>query len=203
MTRSDRRFDWFYGLEEDYLYPTISVIEGSDHKEVMRILGVGGAEPEAMTAREALENVTRNVELVGLGEDCGLIFTVEAIGSTLAVPGVLRDISRDGRCVSVSFSSEGVHSFHYAVNGELVSYEFDAEETVTPLRPGDPRWNPVWSEVPNGVDDEEVDRGVHLLALVEQIMGLAPKEQWLSERLQTLCIPSSVRFQNTPAWDIP
>ncbi|MFI9599963.1 hypothetical protein ACIHCX_08780 [Streptomyces sp. NPDC052043] len=197
------RFEWFYGLEQDYLYPTISVIEGPVREEVMRVLGVQGNESERLNAREALESVTRDVELIGLGEDSGLLFTVESNGSTLAVPGVLRKISRKGRCVSVSFSSEGVHSFHYAVNGELVAYEFDAQDAMAPLRVADPRWNLGWSEVPAGFGGEDMRRGVHLLALVEQITGLASKECWLRERLQMLSVASSIRFQDTPAWDIP
>ncbi|MEV8425190.1 hypothetical protein [Streptomyces niveus] len=203
MTSPHRRFEWFYGLEENYVYPTISIVEGTDRKEISRILGGNGIASEEMTVSQAGQKMTRDDDAIGLGEDSGLVFTVEALSSVLAVPGVLRDISRNGRCVSTRFSIEGVSSFHYAVRGELVAYEFDVEDVVLPLQNSDPRWNAAWSESPADFDDDEIAYGVQLLALTERIMGLAPQESWFSNQLETIFIPASFRSENEAYWDIP
>jgi hypothetical protein len=197
------RFDWFYGLEDDYISPTFSLIEGADQGEVIHRLGGEIADLELMSAKESVDRVTQETDLIGLGEDGGFTFTVEAISSTLSVPGVLRDLSRGGRCLSVAFSVEGTNAFHYAVGGDLVVYVEDVEQTVNPLRAGDPRWNPSWCDVLADFDSSSQHSGVHLLVLMEQVMGLTAKASWANERLKTLRVPNSIRFADTPAWDIP
>ncbi|MDX3418980.1 hypothetical protein PV661_32745 [Streptomyces sp. MD20-1-1] len=196
-------FGWFFRLEEDGIYPTISVIEGADRERVMQILAGEDAEWEGMSVKEAVDKVARDVDVIGLGEDSGLVFTIEAISSTLAVPGVLREISQNGRCVSAAFSSEGVCSFHYAVRGELIAYEFDAGYPVWPLTAGDDRWDATWSESTTDFDESEIVQGVHLLSLIGQVMGIAPQASWFKRQLWTIKIPSSVRFEGSPAWNIP
>ncbi|MFD3896023.1 hypothetical protein ACPCC3_33530 [Streptomyces cellulosae] len=203
MDENPTNFGWFFRLEEDGIYPTISVIEGVDREEVIQILAGEDAERERMSVKEAIDEVTRDVDVIGLGEDSGLVFTIEAISSTLAVPGVLREISQNGRCVSATFSSEGVCSFHYAVRGELVAYEFDAGYPVWPLIARDDRWDVTWSEATAEFDENEIVQGVHLLSLIGQVMGIAPQASWFKHQLWTIKIPCSVQFEGSPAWNIP
>lgn len=197
------RFDWFLGLEEDYISPTFSLIEGMGKDEVIRRLGGEISHPEFMSARESVSRVTRDTDLIGLGDDGGFVFTVEAITSTLSVPGVLRDLSQGGRCLSVSFSVEGTNAFHYAVEGDLVVYDEDVEEVVDPIRANDPRWNRSWCDALTDVNSSDRHSGLHLLLLTEEVMGLTAKESWISDRLRTVQVPNSIRFANTAAWDIP
>lgn len=103
----------------------------------------------------------------------------------------------------MSFSVEGTNSFHYAVEGDLVVYEEDVVDAVEPLRTNDPRWDPSWCDAMADIDSSGRARGVHLLVLTEQVMGLTAKETWISDRLKTVRVPNSIRFANTPAWDIP
>lgn len=105
----------------------------------------------------------------------------------------------DGRS---AWLAESVNSFRYAVGGDVVAYEQDATDFISPLRPDDERWNPSWNEALAGFQGEQA-RGEHLLMLTERVTGVAPDASWISEPLATIKVPSSKFFENPAAWEFP
>lgn len=201
MPRDVRRSDWLAEMEDKYLSPTFSLIEGTDLREVISYLQGDGRGVEMMSAEEAVSRVESDIDLVGLGKVREFVFTVESIGLNLAVPAVLRSLSKKGRCLSLTLSNEGVNSFRYAVGGDLVAYEQDVTETISPLRVNDERWNPSWSESLAKFKGAK-DSGEHLLMLTERVTGVALDASWTSEPLATIRVPSSRFLEDPKAWNI-
>ncbi|NEC25830.1 hypothetical protein G3I20_04415 [Streptomyces sp. SID8111] len=199
---TDGRSAWLAEMEEKYLSPTFALIEGASLREVIDYLRCGTERVEMMSAEEAVTRIEHGVDLVGLGSVREFVFAVEAIGMTFAVPAVLRDLSKEGRCLSLTLGNEGVNSLRYAVGGDVVAYEQDAMDVIAPLRPNDERWNPLWNEALAGFRREQAT-GEHLLMLTEKITGVAPEASWISEPLATVRVPSSRFSENPAAWDDP
>ncbi|RKE16789.1 hypothetical protein BX266_0016 [Streptomyces sp. TLI_171] len=130
------------------------------------------------------------------------VFALEVVGSTGAVPGVARDLSRGGRCFGLSLGINGDDFVHYAVAGELVVHE-EPRGPVMPLREGDARWNPAWCTGLIDVEDPTEFWGPKLYLLAERVMGATIEPSWFSRPLRTAEIPCSEILMNTPAWDIP
>lgn len=190
-------FSWISELEEDYIVPTISLIEGVDRDEVIRRLGGDLAATRSLTALEAVE-LADDAEFVGVGHMGNITYTIESIGYVTAVPGVVRDLSRGGRCFSVRFDVNGADSVHYAVDGDLVVYE-EHDGPVNSLRADDPRWPASWRDGPL---DAEGRWGASILALAEKVMGVPVQRSWFSEPLMTVELPSAARYAGTSYWDI-
>ncbi len=191
-------FSWISELEEDYIVPTISLIEGVDRDEVIRRLGGDPVATRSLTALEAVE-LADDSEFVGVGQVGSTAYTIESVGYVAAVPGVVRDLSRGGRCFSVRFDVNGADSVHYAVDGDLVVYE-EHDGPVNSLRADDPRWRTSWCD---GLLDAEGRWGVNILALAEKVMGVTVQRSWFSEPLMTVELPSAARYAGTSYWDIP
>lgn len=198
MAGVDGELSWISELEEDYIVPTISLIEGVDRGEVIRRLGGDPAVTRNLTAPEAAE-LADDSEFVGVGQTGNFCYTIESVGYVAAVPGVVRDLSRGGRCFSVRFDVNGADSVHYAVDGDLVVYE-EHDGTVHSLRADDPRWRTSWCD---GLLDAEGRWGANILALAERVMGVAVRRSWFSEPLTTVELPSAARYGGTSYWDIP
>ncbi|MFD4259280.1 DUF6461 domain-containing protein [Streptomyces sp. NPDC058534] len=198
MTGAGGEFSWIFELEEDYIVPTISLIEAVDRDDVIRRLGGDLAATRSLTALEALE-LADDSEFAGVGQTGNIAYTIESIGYVAAVPGALRDLSRGGRCFSVRFDVNGADSVHYAVDGDLVVYE-EYDGSVNALRADDPRWRASWCD---GLLDAEGLWGANILALAEKVMGTSVRRSWFSEPLMTVELPSATRYVGTPYWDIP
>ncbi|MFE7243643.1 DUF6461 domain-containing protein [Streptomyces sp. NPDC057580] len=202
---AEERFAWIDELEEDYILPTVALVAGVGRDEVIRRLH---GDPEAgrlLTARQAADETVRadrDEDLVGVGTVGDLVFVLEASGYTTAIPGVLRDLSRGGRCFSVQIDINGGDSVHYAVDGELVVFE-EHWGQVNPLRAGDPRWDAEWCRGLIDVDDETEIWGVKIFALMERVMGTTVHPSWFTEPLDTFAIPPASSYADTPAWDVP
>ncbi|MFV0134048.1 DUF6461 domain-containing protein [Streptomyces sp. HMX87] len=192
------QYSWISELEEKYVVPTISLIQGVECDEVIRRLGGDPAAVRSLTAVEAVE-LADDSELVGVGQTGNTVYTIESVGYVAAVPGVVRDLSRGGRCFSVRFDVNGADSVHYAVDGDLVVYE-EHDGPVNPLRPDDPRWRTSWCD---GLLDSEGRWGPNILALAEKVMGVPVQGSWFSEPLMTVELPSASSYVGTPYWDIP
>ncbi|NBM16207.1 DUF6461 domain-containing protein [Streptomyces sp. GC420] len=200
MTGQGGDFSWVAELEQDYIVPTVCLIEGVDPDEVIRRLGADPATARSMTVRETVDLAASGErEFVGVGRTAGISCTVESIGYVTAVPGVLRDLSRGGRAFSVRFDVNGADSVHYAVDGDLVVYA-EPYGAVESLRPGDPRWDVAWSE---GLFNEEGQWGPNILALAESVMGAPVPPSLFTEPLATVELPSAARYAGTFHWDIP
>ncbi|MBA4861339.1 hypothetical protein H1V43_08040 [Streptomyces sp. PSKA54] len=199
MAGNGGRFSWIAELEEDYIVPTISLIEGADREEVIRRLGGDPAVTRSLTALEAVELDVDDSEFVGVGRTGNITYTMESIGYVAAVPGVVRDLSRGGRCFSVRFDVNGADSVHYAVDGDLVVYE-EHDGVVNSLRSDDPRWDTSWCD---GLLDAEGRWGSNILALAERVMGVSVQRSWFKESLMTAELPSASRYAGTSHWDIP
>ncbi|MFB7651476.1 MULTISPECIES: DUF6461 domain-containing protein [unclassified Streptomyces] len=198
MAGTGGEFSWIFELEEDYIVPTISLIEAVDRDDVIRRLGGDSAATRSLTALEALE-LADDSEFVGVGQTGSIAYTIESIGYVAAVPGVVRDLSRGGRCFSVRFDVNGADSVHYAVDGDLVVYE-EYDGPVNALRADDPRWRVSWCD---GLLDAEGRWGAKILALAERVMGIPVRRSWFSEPLMTVALPSASRYVGTSYWDIP
>lgn len=199
MTGNGGRFSWISELEEDYIVPTISLIEGVDRGEVIRRLGGDPAVTRSLTVLEAVELDADDSEFVGVGRMGNITYTIESIGYVAAVPGVVRDLSRGGRCFSVRFDVNGADSVHYAVDGDLVVYE-EHYGVVNSLRPDDPRWEASWCD---GLFDAEGRWGSNILTLAERVMGVPVQRSWFSQPLMTVELPSASRYVDTSHWDVP
>ena len=118
------------------------------------------------------------------------------------VPGVLRDLSVGGRAFNMLNHINGKDIIGYAVDGELVVFE-EPWGPLTPLRPGDSRWDPRWCD---GLTDLEADiwlRGERMLALAERVMGCWLDPAWCTGELRSAAIPNPDLLARTDAWDIP
>jgi hypothetical protein len=198
MAGDGEKFSWISELEEEYIVPTISLIEGVESDDVIRRLGGDPAATRSLTAAEALE-LADDSEFVGVGQVGNIAYTIESIGYVAAVPGVVRDLSRGGRCFSVRFDVNGADSVHYAVDGDLVVYE-EHDGPVNSLRADDPRWRTSWCD---GLLDAEGRWGANILALAEKVMGVPIQQSWFIEPLRTVELPPVSRYVDTPYWDIP
>ncbi|MER7849355.1 DUF6461 domain-containing protein [Kitasatospora sp. NPDC096077] len=202
---AEKRFAWVDELEEDYILPTVAVIAGVGRDEVIRRLHGDPETGRLLTARQAADETARtdrDEDLVGIGMVGDLVFVVEAGGYTTAIPGVLRDLSRGGRCFSVQIDINGGDTVHYAVDGELVVHE-EHHGPVNPLRAGDPRWDAEWCQGLIDVSDETEIWGVKIFALMERVTGAAVHPSWFTEPLDTFAVPPAFGYANTPAWDMP
>ncbi|MFF2012944.1 DUF6461 domain-containing protein [Streptomyces sp. NPDC058195] len=202
---AEERFAWIDELEEDYLLPTVAVVAGVGRDEVIRRLRGAPESGRRLTVRQAADEtarVDRDVDLVGIGMFGDLVFVVESAGYTTAIPGVLRDLSRGGRCFSVQIDINGGDTVHYAVDGELVVYE-EHYGPVHPLRAGDPRWDAEWCQGLIDTSDETELWGVKIFALMERVMGAAVHPSWFTEPLDTFAVPVASGYANTPAWNMP
>ncbi|MFJ3706187.1 MULTISPECIES: DUF6461 domain-containing protein [Streptomyces] len=203
MDDQDDRFDWID--EEDGLYPVLTLVEGVTEEEVLR--GFGG-DPEAtrlLAAEEIYDLQPRNLDRrdhVGVGTVGDTVFALEVVGSTGAVPGVLRNLSRGGRCFGLLLGISGGDRVFYAVDGDLVVYE-EPYGPVTPLREGDARWDPFWCAGLIDVTDPTEFWGLKLFLLAERVMGVTIERSWFTRPLRTAEVPDPLAYMNTPAWDIP
>ncbi|MFJ9695554.1 hypothetical protein [Kitasatospora sp. NPDC101183] len=119
------------------------------------------------------------------------------------MPGVLRSLSRGGgRCFGLQLDVNGGDSVHYAVDGELVVHE-EPYGPVTPLREGDPRWNPAWCGGLIDVTDPTELWGPKLFLLAERVMGTVIERSWFTMSLRTAEVPAATAFTGAGAWDVP
>jgi len=199
----DDRFDWID--EEEGLYPVLTLVEGVSEDETIRRFGGDPAATRALVADEIYglqPNRPGHRGHVGVGTVGKVVFALEVVGSTGAVPGVLRELSRGGRCFGLLLGVNGDDRVHYAVDGDLVVYE-EAYGPVTPLREGDVRWDPGWCV---GLVDVSDPAGLwcsRLFLLAERVMSVTIDRSWFSRPLRTAEIPGSATFSNSSAWDIP
>ncbi|MEZ0096066.1 DUF6461 domain-containing protein [Streptacidiphilus sp. EB129] len=200
---AEARFAWVDELEEDYILPTVSLVEGVAEDEVIRRLGGLPASARPMTVLQALDRAdeSRGTGLIGVGTLGDLVFTVEG-SYTTAVPGILRDLSRGGRAFSVSIDVNGGDRLGYAVDGDLVVFE-EHWGPINALREGDPRWDPGWCRSLIDVEDETEIWGVKIFALMERVMGGAVQPHWFTDPLRTVEVPAASRYANTSAWEVP
>ncbi|WP_370120732.1 DUF6461 domain-containing protein [Streptacidiphilus sp. MAP12-33] len=205
ITAVEERFAWMDDLEEDYILPAIAVVAGVPQDEVIRRLHGDLGAGRRLTAKQAADetvHVGRSEDLVGVGTVGDLVFVVEASGYTTAIPGVLRDLSRGGRCFSVQIDINGGDSVHYAVDGELVVFE-EHWGPISPLRAGDPRWETEWCRGLIDVEDETEIWGMKIFALMERVMGATVHPSWFTEPLDTYAVPLASGYARTPAWAVP
>ncbi|MFJ8443394.1 hypothetical protein [Kitasatospora griseola] len=139
---------------------------------------------------------------VGVGTVGDVVFAVEFVGSTGAVPGVLRDLSRGGRCFGLKFGISGGDWVHYAVDGDLVVYE-EPWGPVNPLQKGDARWDATWCADLIDVTDPTESWGLKLFLLAEHVMNVTVERSWFVQPLRTAELPDLAAVRNTSAWDIP
>ncbi|PJN28109.1 DUF6461 domain-containing protein [Kitasatospora sp. CB02891] len=203
MDIQDDRFDWID--EEEGFYPVLTLVEGTAEDEVIRRFGGDPGTARLLVADEIYDlqpSRPGHRGHVGVGTVGRVVFALEVVGSTGAVPGVLRDLSRGGRCFGILLGINGDDRVHYAVDGDLVVHE-EPHGPVTPLREGDARWNPAWCTGLIDVEDPTEFWGPKLFLLAERVMGVTIERSWFSQPLRTAEIPYSAIFMNTPAWDIP
>ncbi|GAA1234219.1 hypothetical protein GCM10009665_25600 [Kitasatospora nipponensis] len=203
MDIQDDRFDWID--EEEGFYPVLTLVEGVAEDEVIRRFGGDPRSARLLVADEIYDlqpGHQGHRGHVSVGTVGGVVFALEVVGSTGAVPGVLRDMSRGGRCFGLLLGINGDDSVQYAVDGDLVVHE-EPYGPVTPLREGDVRWNPAWCTGLVDVEDSTEFWGPKLFLLAERVMGVTIERSWFSRPLRTAEIPYSGIFMNTPAWDIP
>ncbi|MHA6762469.1 DUF6461 domain-containing protein [Streptacidiphilus sp. PAMC 29251] len=202
MDVQENRFAWVD--EEDGFYPIFTLVEGATEDEVIQCLGGDLRAVRPLTADEIYELQPSHGHrpFVSVGTAGGVVFALELVGSTGAVPGVLRDLSRGGRCFGLSLDINGGDRVHYAVDGHLVVYQ-EPWGAITPLRDGDSRWNPAWCEELIDVADPTESWGLELFLLAERVMGTVIEQAWFTQPLRTVDLPDAVRFSNTPHWDIP
>ena len=205
MADAEARFAWVDELvdelEEDYIMPTVALVEGVGEDEVIRRLGGIPDSSRPMTVLEALEFDEETRDLVGVGSMGGLVFIVENSFTTL-VPGILRELSKGGRAFSVSIDANGGDSMGYAVGGDLVVFE-EHWGPIHPLRGDDPRWDPQWCRGLINVEDETEIWGVKIFALVERVMGGTVQPHWFTHPLRTVEVPAASGYANTSAWNVP
>jgi hypothetical protein len=139
---------------------------------------------------------------VGVGTVGGVVYALETVGSTGAVPGVLRDLSRGGRCLGLMLDINGGDTVHYAVDGDLIVYE-EPYGLVTPLRDSDARWEPAWCAGLIDVTDPTEIWGPKLFLLAERLMGVTIERSWFTQPRRTAEAADPAASMNTPAWDIP
>ncbi|WP_053640281.1 MULTISPECIES: DUF6461 domain-containing protein [unclassified Streptomyces] len=203
MKIHDDRFDWTD--EEDGFYPVLTLIEGITEDEVIRRFG-GNASATRLLASEEVHDLQPEYpdrrDHVSVGTAGDVVFALEVVGWTGAVPGVLRDLSRAGRCFGLHLDINGGDTVHYAVDGDLVVYE-EPYGPVTPLREGDTRWDPAWCAGLIDVTDPTEVWGPKLFLLAERVMGVTIERSWFTQPLRTAEISGSAAFTDTPAWHIP
>ncbi|MEV7595855.1 DUF6461 domain-containing protein [Kitasatospora sp. NPDC089797] len=197
METHDDRFDW--ADEEDGFYPLLTLVEGIAEDEVIRRFG-GDAKSTRLLTSEEIQDLQR--DHVSVGTVDGVVFALEVAGWTGAVPGVLRGLSRGGRCFGLQCDVNGGDTVHYAVDGDLVVYE-EPYGPVKPLREGDRRWNPSWCGVLIDVTDPTELWGPKLFLLAERVMGVVIERSWFTMPLRAAELPDPMAFTDTPAWDIP
>lgn len=203
MEIKDNRFDWVD--EEDGFYPILTMVEGLTEDEVIRRFGGDPVATRPLTTDGIYDLQPGHGgqrHFVGVATTGCMVFALEVVGSTGATPGVLRDLSRGGRCFGILLDVNGADSVHYAIDGDLVVYE-EPYGTVSPLREGDTRWDPAWCEGLIDITDPTEFWGPKLFLLAERVMGTVIERTWFTKALRTAELPDSVRFMNTPAWDIP
>ncbi|WP_051969156.1 DUF6461 domain-containing protein [Kitasatospora azatica] len=202
MDVRDGRFDWVD--EEDGFYPILTLIEGVAEDEVIKRFGGDLEAARLLTADEIYDLQPRHGHspFVSVGTANGVLFALEVVGSTGAVPRVLRDLSRGGRCFGLLLDVNGGDRVHYAVDGDLVVYQ-EPRGTLTPLRAGDSRWSPAWYEGLSDATDPAALCGSKLFLLTERVMQTVIEPAWFTQPLRTVELPDTIRFINTPAWDIP
>ncbi|WP_052441820.1 DUF6461 domain-containing protein [Streptacidiphilus anmyonensis] len=203
MQTHDGRFDWID--EEDGFYPVLTLIEGITEDETIQRFGGDPSTARLLISEEIYELQAHRSErcgYVGVGITGPVVFALEVVGSTGVVPGILRDLSRGGRCFGIQLGINGGDTVHYAVDGGLVVYE-EPYGPVTPLNDGDPRWNPAWCQGLIDIDDPTELWGPKLFLLAERVMNVVIERSWFTRPLRTVELPDTVGFMNTPAWDIP
>lgn len=204
MATSEQRFAWIDDLEEDYILPTVTVVEGVGRAEVVRRLGGDPRAGRWMTARQMVDEALRerSADLVGVVTVGGLVCMVEVASSVGAVPEVVSALSRGGRCFGVWVDINGGDTVHYAVDGELVVFE-EHSGPIRPLQAGDPRWDPRLCRGLIDVEDETAIWGVKIFALMERVMGVTVQPIWFTEPLETFAVPPASGQAGTAAWDVP
>ncbi|MGW4894789.1 DUF6461 domain-containing protein [Kitasatospora sp. NPDC004240] len=199
------RFAWINGLEEDYIWPIVTVVSGVGRDEVVRRLRAAPGSGRPLTVRQSLDERDqpgREEDLIGVGTVGDLVFLVEGRGCTMAVPGVVRELSHGGRCFGVQIDVNGGDTVHYAVDGDLVVYE-EHYGPIEPLRPGDPRWDAEWCRGLIDVDDPTEIWGVRIFGLMERVIGATVDPSWFARPLNTFTVPPASGYANTSAWDLP
>ena len=125
---------------------------------------------------------------VGVGTVGQVVFTLEVVGFTGAIPETMRRLSVGGRCFGITIAVSGGDNVRYAVDGELVVYE-EPWGPVYPLRAADPRWDPNWCKGLIGIDDPDDIWGLGKLVLAERVMQTRVEEDWIRRPLRTVELP--------------
>jgi hypothetical protein len=201
---AEERFAWVDELEHDYIVPTVALIEGIDEDEVIRRLGGDPSASRTLTVQQAVELVGddhREKGMIGVGTLNNIVHTIEGIGYVGAIPAVVRDLSRGGRCFSMLIDINGGDSIHYAVDGELVVSE-EHGGPINPLHPNDPRWDPTWCHGLIDMEDPGDIWGTRIFALAERVMGTAVLRSWFTDPLRIVEVPTGSSYGTTDAWSL-
>ncbi|MBS2964281.1 hypothetical protein KGA66_14570 [Actinocrinis puniceicyclus] len=183
----------------------MTLIEGVDEDEVIRRFGGDPGETFALDVPGYWdlqpEGYQQLQAIVGVGTAGGVVFAIEENGYTGNVPGVLRSLSREGRCLCVYTHVNAADNLTYAVGGELVVSEEPWGEP-TPLRAGDSRWDPAWVRGLTDVEAEVWLRGARLFLAAERVMGVRIESAWFTEPIRCARIPDPDRYAGTSAWQL-
>lgn len=198
----DGRFAWIDNQE--YFYPVLTLVEGLTEDEVIRCFGGDPGATRSLTTEEIRDlqpDYPERRDRVGVGTVDAVVFALEFVGSTGAVPDVLRALSRGGRCFGILVDVNGGDTVHYAVHGDLVVYE-EPYGPVTSLREGDPRWDPGWCESLIDVTDPTKIWVRELFLLAEGVMGVTIERSWFTRPLRTAELPRVEEVFTKAAWDL-
>lgn len=180
----------------------LTLIEGAGEDKVISQFGGDPAATFALPVPgywDLQSEETGEVQpVVGVGTAGGVVFAIEENGYAGDVPGVLRGLSARGRCFCVRTHVNGADNVAYAADGEVVVYEEPWGEP-TPLRAGDPRWDPAWTSGLASPDREVWLRGARLFLAAERAMGVRIEPAWFTEPLRSARVPDPGDYPND-AW---
>ena len=184
------RFAWVD--EEEGFYPVLNIVRGCDEDEVLRRFGADPSAACMLTLDDVYalqpERYHEHRRFVGVGTVGQVVFTLEVVGFTGAIPETMRRLSVGGRCFGITIAVSGGDNVRYAVDGELVVYE-EPWGPVYPLRAADPRWDPNWCKGLIGIDDPDDIWGLGKLVLAERVMQTRVEEDWIRRPLRTVELP--------------
>ena len=119
------RFAWVD--EEEGFYPVLNIVRGCDEDEVLRRFGADPSAACMLTLDDVYvlqpEHYQEHRYFVGVGTVGQVVFTLEVVGFTGAIPETMRRLSIGGRCFGITIAVSGGDNVRYAVDGELVVYE--------------------------------------------------------------------------------
>jgi len=185
---------------------SMTVVEGLDEDEVIRRLGGDPRATEPMDRRRYWElhlgGDRDEPYFVGVATVGRIVCAVEHNGWSASIPGVLRRLSVGARAFNMLNHIEAKDCVGYAVNGDLLVFE-EPWGPLTPLSPGDRRWDASWCDGLSDLDSDVWLRGARLRALAERVMGCRLELGWCTGALRTAAVPSPDDLAGPDDWDLP